>query len=120
MNIIRLFEDTPDIIAVPVGESIFERGDPGDKMYVVLEGIVEIRLGDRVLETVDSGGIFGEMALIDPAIRSASAVAQCGCRLAIVDETLFLQMVQQTPMFALEMMRVLASRLRKADRKLAL
>lgn len=119
MNIIELFSDTPEIIEVPVGEAIFERGDSGDRMYVVLEGIVEIRLGERVLETVDPGGIFGEMALIDSAIRSATAVAQCACRLAIVDQKLFLHMVQQTPPFALEMMRILASRLRKADRKLA-
>lgn len=118
MNIAQLFENTPEILEAPVGDTIFERGDAGAVMYVVLEGVIEVRIGNRVLETVQPGGVFGEMALIDPAPRSATAVAQCGCRLAVVDEELYLRTVQQTPMFALEMMRVLVTRLRKADRKL--
>ncbi len=119
MDIIRMFEDSPEILEVPVGELIFERGDAGEKMYVVLEGIVEIRLGERVLERVEAGGFFGEMALIDAASRSASASAQCACRLAVVDEKIFLELVQQTPLFALHMMRVFVARLRRADHKLA-
>lgn len=118
MNFAQLFEEASAVLEVPVGGTIFERDDAGDRMFVLLDGTVEIRLGNRVLETVQAGGVFGEMALIDRAPRSATAVAQTGCRLAVVDEDLYLRTVQQTPAFALEIMRVLVTRLRKADRRL--
>jgi CRP-like cAMP-binding protein len=120
MNLARLFENAADILAVDAGKPIFDRGDPGGgKMYVVLTGTVEIRLGDQVLESIEAGGFFGEMALIDDAPRSASAIAQAPSRLAVVDERQFLFMVEQTPFFSLHVMRVLVGRLRGLNRRLA-
>ncbi len=119
MNIARLFENSPDIVEYPVGGTIFERGDDaGGKMFVLLDGLVEIRIGDRTVETVEPGGFFGEMALIDEAPRSATAVAQVRSRLARVDEKQFIFMVQQTPFFSLHVMRVLVTRLRNLNRRL--
>jgi len=92
-----LFEHASNVVQVPAGETIFAAGDPGNgRMYVVLEGTVEIRLGNRTLDTIEAGGLFGEMALIDEGPRSASAIAQAHSRLAAVDERQFLFMVQQT------------------------
>ncbi len=119
MNLVRLFENSPDIVEVDVGGAVFSEADEVDAMYVVLEGTVEIRLGDRTLETIEPGGFFGEMALIDPSPRSATAVAQTRCRLAAVDEKRFLYMVQQTPFFAIEVMRTLVGRLRQMNRRLS-
>jgi CRP-like cAMP-binding protein len=118
MNLVRLFENSPKIIEVGVGDLIFSRGEPGNEMFVVLEGTVEIRLGDRTLETIDAGGFFGEMSLIDTDARSATAVAQTKCRLAAIDEKRFLYMVQQTPFFALQVMRTLVARIRQMNRRL--
>ena len=59
------------------GETIFRTGDAASELFVVQSGAVEIRIGDRVIETVPENGIFGEMALIDDAPRSATAVARC-------------------------------------------
>ncbi|MDZ4168829.1 MAG: cyclic nucleotide-binding domain-containing protein [Coriobacteriia bacterium] len=63
------------------GDTVFEEGDAAADMYVVRSGAVEIvreRDGARtVLERVEPGGFFGEMALFSPGVRSASAVA-CG------------------------------------------
>jgi CRP-like cAMP-binding protein len=81
-------------------------------MYVVLDGEVEVRVGNQVVDLVQPGTIMGEMALIDSGARSATAVARSACRLAVVAQKVFLYMVQQTPFFALEVMRVLADRLR--------
>ena len=57
------------------GKTIFQEGDRGDEFFIVVRGQVEIRSGDRLLETLEADGIFGEMALIDDSPRSATAVA---------------------------------------------
>jgi CRP/FNR family cyclic AMP-dependent transcriptional regulator len=95
------------------GEYIFREGDDSREMYAVLRGQVDIILGDRVLETVSPGGLFGEMALIDPAPRSADAVARSDCRIVPIDNRQFQLQVQQTPYFAIHVMRVQADRLRR-------
>lgn len=84
-------------------------------MYVVGEGEVDVGRDGRRLYTVRAGSLVGEMALIDQGPRSATAVAKTDCRLIPVDEYRFLVMVQQTPFFALEVMRLLVERLRLMD-----
>jgi CRP/FNR family transcriptional regulator, cyclic AMP receptor protein len=98
------------------GDVIFSEGDAADNFYVIQSGKVEIRLGNRVLETVGVHNIFGEMALIDTAPRSATAVAVSDVKLVPVGEKQFLFMVSRTPHFALNVMRVLARRLRVMNR----
>jgi CRP-like cAMP-binding protein len=97
------------------GETIFHQGEPRTFMFVVNEGDVEIRIGHTVAEVVGPGGIFGEMAMIDNSPRSATAVARSDCKLCPIDEKRFQFLVQQTPYFALEVLRVMANRLRHAD-----
>jgi CRP/FNR family transcriptional regulator, cyclic AMP receptor protein len=97
------------------GETIFQVYDMGSEMYVVIEGEVELRIGDNILETLGPGEPFGEMALIDQAPRTATAVARTACKLAVIPEKRFLFMVAQTPHFALQIMKVMADRLRKMN-----
>jgi CRP-like cAMP-binding protein len=94
------------------GEVIFREGDAATEFYVVQSGKVDIRLGNRLLGTVGDRDIFGEMALIDVAPRSATAVAATDVKLVAVGEKQFLFLVSQTPHFALNVMRTLARRLR--------
>ncbi len=103
----------PDARAFRAGDIIFREGDAGDQMFAVLDGEVEIRKGERVLETIGSGGVFGEMALIEKKPHSAAAVARSDCRVAAVNQSRFMLLVQQTPFFALQMMQVLSERLRR-------
>jgi CRP/FNR family cyclic AMP-dependent transcriptional regulator len=100
------------------GEAIFREFDMGAEMYVVLEGEVEISIGSKVVETLGPGEPFGEMALIDQAARTASAIAKIPCKLAVITERRFLFMVAQTPHFALQIMKVMADRLRKMNARL--
>ena len=81
-------------------------------MYIVKEGQVDLLYKGKLLATVEKGGIFGEMALIDFLPRSATAVAKTDCKLVPVDEKHFSRLVQETPTFALQVMRVLVHRLR--------
>jgi CRP-like cAMP-binding protein len=98
------------------GAVLFEEETPGTVMYVVRSGEVAIRVGGRTVETVAAGGIVGEMALLDNAPRSAAAVAVNRCEVVAIDQKQFLFLVQQTPFFALEVMRIMASRLRAMNR----
>jgi len=84
-------------------------------MYVVVEGAVEIRIGETLLETVEPGGMIGEMALIEQLPRSATAVASKDSKVSAVDRKRFLFLVQNHPFFALQVMEVLANRLRRMD-----
>jgi CRP/FNR family transcriptional regulator, cyclic AMP receptor protein len=112
MNLLNLFRNANNVLEYKEGSIIFSAGDPGDVMYVVLDGEAEVRVGSQVVDVITPGNLLGEMALIDARARSATAVAKSDCRLAVVDQKLFLYMVQQTPFFSLEVMRVLADRLR--------
>jgi CRP/FNR family transcriptional regulator, cyclic AMP receptor protein len=94
------------------GEVIFRQGDAATEFYVVQSGKVDIRLGNRLLGTVADRDIFGELALIDAAPRSATAVGATDVKIVAVGERQFLFMVSQTPHFALNVMRTLARRLR--------
>jgi CRP-like cAMP-binding protein len=104
--------------AYKAGETVFREGDDGYVMYVVLEGAVKLSVTGRSVEKVTKGGVFGEMALIDSAPRSATAVAATDCTLVSVTAERFKTLVQETPGFALEIMRVMASRLRSMDRRI--
>lgn len=97
------------------GQVIFKQGTPGHIMYVVQEGEVGIVYHDIVLEIVGPGGLLGEMALIDHSPRTASAIARTDCRVLPIDEHRFHVMVQETPDFALNVMRTMAERLRRMD-----
>jgi CRP/FNR family transcriptional regulator, cyclic AMP receptor protein len=98
------------------GDTIFSEGEQGDEFFVIVRGKVEIRSGDRRLETLGPKGIFGEMALIDDGPRSATVVALTDVTVAPIKERQFLFLVKHMPMFALKVMRVLAKRLRRQNK----
>lgn len=98
------------------GQVIFAEGQAGREMFLVRTGSVDLRIGDEVVETVEQGGIFGEMALVDPAPRSATAVAGPNCTLVLVEPDSFNDLLRRVPGLGLEVMKVMARRLRKANR----
>jgi CRP-like cAMP-binding protein len=106
------------VLDFKTGDVIFREGDPARELFIIQSGEVEIRLGNRVLETLPQYSIFGEMALIDNAPRSATAVAVSDVKLVSVGEKQFLFLISNTPHFALNVMRVMARRLRAANRAL--
>ena len=110
-----MFRHAKEVESFTEGQVIVREGDPSGVMYVVVEGEVDIVLRDNVVNSLGPGGIFGEMALVDHQRRSATAVAKTDCKLASIDERRFFFLIQQTPNFALSVMRVMASRLRSKD-----
>ena len=112
MQLSHLFRNTEFFIPYKAGDTVFKEGEPGDQMYVVLEGEVDIIVHERVVETVGVDNFLGEMALIDERPRSATAVARTDCKLAPINQNRFKFLVQQTPHFALHLMQGMAARLR--------
>jgi len=94
---------------------IFREGDKAEALFVIETGRVEIHGGHRVLAILGPGEFFGEMSLIDPSPRSATAVAATDVTLVPVSEKQFLKMISETPSFALDLLRLFARRLRARD-----
>jgi len=116
MTTINIFRSARDTVAFEPGQVVFEEGDPGDVMYAVVEGSVEIARDGHVIEAVPEGGIFGELALVDESARGATATAATAARLAKVDKKHFTYLVHEHPTFALQVMKVMAERLRNANK----
>ena len=112
MSAIQLLRNEKDVIQVPAGQTIFQEGEVGDAMYVVLDGTVDIVHKGKVIDQVETGSIFGEMALVDDEPRSASAIAKTDVQIARVNQQRFEFLVQYSPLFAVEVMRIMARRLR--------
>jgi CRP-like cAMP-binding protein len=111
-DLLSLFSHERNVVSYKAGQTIFEDGQPGDKMYVVLQGDVGIFAQGKLLLTAHPGTTFGELALIDNAPRTGSAIARTDVRLVPIDRQRFRFMVQETPDFALHVMHIMAERLR--------
>ena len=115
MKVTGLFNNAQGTVEFPAGSVIFKAGDTGEEMYGVVEGEIELRVNDEVVRTLTADDIFGEMALIDASPRSATAIATKDSVLAVINKNRFLFLVQETPMFALQVMSAMASRTRETD-----
>ena len=114
-DFLNLFSGDLETVALAAGASLFKKGEPAHTMYVVRSGAVQVHDGDTVFETVGPGGLIGEMALVDGAVRSAGARADVASEVIPVDERRFLAMIERTPYFAIRVMRVLTRRLRQTN-----
>jgi CRP-like cAMP-binding protein len=101
------------------GTVLFEEGQPGDFMYVVQSGEVEIRRqvgqAERVLAVLPPGEFFGEMAILNGRPRSATAVVKSDSRLIVIEGKTFEAMLRARPEIALRIIKTLATRLESAN-----
>lgn len=110
--------DTAVIVTVDGGDFLFREGDPADALYIVRKGVLRIVSGSIVYETVKPGGIVGEMGIVEQGgRRSASVIAGTRAELEKIDRSAFLMLIRSTPDFALEVMQVMARRLRVMNRR---
>jgi CRP/FNR family cyclic AMP-dependent transcriptional regulator len=112
-----------DSVRFPAGTTIFHHGDPGDAMYVVCEGEVEMFFkndtGERiVLETARSGDFFGEISLLDGGPRTASAVATKEVEALTVDRGDLDEFLRLRPAATMDFMGAIGRRLRETTRLL--
>ena len=101
------------------GDIIFKEGDTGNIMYGVIEGEVLMQLNGKEIEIIHAGDVFGVGALVHPdQLRTSTAIAKTPCTLGFLDRSHFLFAVQQTPLFALEVMRSYSDRFRRLKAEL--
>jgi len=99
-------------IKVPAGGTVFNRGEVGDCMYIVQSGVIDMVIGDKVVETVGANEAIGFMSMIDDKPRTSTAKAREDCELSLIDARIFRFMVDEVPNFATYIMGVLARRIR--------
>src|SRR5690242_3853611 len=112
MAILNLLKYVKDTVEFPEGHVIYKEGETNTGVaYVILEGEVEVTFEGKVIETTTDGGLLRELSLLDNLPHSSTCTAKTLVKAAPIDQQRFLFMVQQTPFFAIEVMRVMADRL---------
>ena len=108
----------PELVSVKPGEFLFREGEEGHAFYIVQKGTFRVVSGSTVYETVKAGDIVGEMAILNEgAPRSASVFAGTHYELLKIGKEKFLLLVANNPNFALDVMRVMARRLRVMNQR---
>ena len=111
---IKILIDSSNIQSFSAGAIIFQQGTKGKVMYGIINGEVEMLVNDKVIETIKQGDVFGQGALLhSDNLRASTAKAKTDCKIAILDKEHFLFAVQETPLFALEVMRSYSDRFRR-------
>ena len=94
------------------GSVVFNKGDPGSCMYVVQSGVIEMVIGDTVIEMCGPNEAIGFMSVIDGAARSSTARVKEAVELSIIDQRKFRFMIDEVPNFASYIMGAMARRIR--------
>jgi len=102
------------------GKTIIQAGAVGASMYVVMDGHVAISIGERVVERVSAGGIFGEMALVDRSARAATVVAESACALITIGRNEFIALIKAKPVFGALLLKALALRMQYLAQQVSL
>jgi CRP-like cAMP-binding protein len=100
----------------PAGAEIIREGEVGESLYIVVEGRVQVRKGDKPVAELSEREVFGEMALLDPAPRSATVKAVSDVTLLTIRREDFADIMAERHEIARGIIQVLTRRLRAATR----
>ena len=112
--------DVVDAISLKTGETLFNAGEPGESLFVVRSGSIELfikdTVGQKIVLTIsEAGDLFGELSLLDSGPRTATAVALSDTELLMLDRDDLLLLFQKRPDAALNMLAAMSTMTRKAD-----
>jgi CRP/FNR family transcriptional regulator, cyclic AMP receptor protein len=99
-------------VTYAAGSVVFNKDDSGSCMYVVQSGVIEMVIGDKVVEVCGPNEAIGFMSMIDGARRSSTARVKEACELSLIDQRKFRFMIDEVPNFALYIMGAMARRIR--------
>ena len=115
VDTIAIFQRQPELKHLKKGDVLYHEGDAADYMYGVVEGEIELVKHGKVIETLSHGATFGIGGILDVGPRLSTAIAKTDCKLAYLNQKHFLFAVQETPMFAIEVMKNYSHRLRTIE-----
>jgi CRP-like cAMP-binding protein len=99
------------------GDFVFTEGEPGDALYLIVEGKVKVHKGDKQLIQLGLRDVFGEMAVLDSEPRSASVTVLEDAVLLKIGRDDFRDILSERPEIAMGVMKVLTRRLRETSKK---
>jgi len=107
-----------DEISFPANYTIFEEGEEGRSLYIVVYGRVKVHLGAQELAQLDKGTFFGEMSLFDAEPRSASVTTLEPCDCLTLNQRQLIDAIEETPEISINITRSLSRRIRDLNKKL--
>ena len=112
---LTLVGKSADPAAVRSGTTVVSEGTPGHEFYLILEGTAVVRRNGRKVATLGPGNYFGELALLDNGVRSATVVAETDLSVLIIGQRQFFGVLEEVPAVSLKLLANMAHRLREAD-----
>jgi len=106
-----------DEVAVPAGKVLVSEGSTGHEFFLILDGQAAVKRGGKKVATLGPGQYFGELALLDRGVRSASVVAETPMNLLVLGQREFSGVLDEVPGLAHKLLTMMAGRLREADAK---
>ncbi len=127
---LSIFNETPETILLELaplmqqevlqqGNLVFKEGEPGDCMYIINTGEIEIHKGNTTLAILQAKEVFGELSLLDAETRSATATVKTDCLLFKIDQQPFYALIESRPEVAMGFIKILSKRLRQINEKAA-
>jgi CRP/FNR family cyclic AMP-dependent transcriptional regulator len=107
-----------DELSFPSHHTIFEQGEEGRSLYIVVSGRVRVHVGDRDLAFLEKGTFFGEMSLFDAEPRSASVTTVENCDCLTLNQLQLIDAIEETPEIAVNITRSLSRRIRELNSKI--
>ena len=125
---LSIFADTPETILAEIAHlveevelvkdsTIFKEGDIGNCMYIIFRGSVRIHKGDQTLAVFHEKEFFGELSLLDPETRSATATTITECFLLKIDQESMYDLFESRPEVVRGVMQILCRRIRMMNQK---
>ncbi len=110
-----LFRHDPDFIKIKAGNNLFNEGDSGDQMYVLITGKAAVSIKGVLINHCSAGDFVGEMAVVDGSPRYGTITAITDCKFVVICKERFHFLIDESPGFALEIIRIMARRLKECD-----
>jgi CRP-like cAMP-binding protein len=105
------------------GEDIVTEGEVGDCMFIIQHGTADVIRNEEgeatVVDTMESGELFGEMAIVENTVRSSTVRARGEVRAITIDRKTFMRRIQEDPSLAISVLEVLCHRVRNLDNTIA-
>src|SRR5919199_890377 len=106
-----------DELSFPADHTIFTQGEEGRSLYILVQGMVRVHIGDRDLAQLKEGACFGEMSLFDAEPRSASVTTIEPCNCLMLTQLQLYDAIDETPGIAINIIRLLSRRIRELNSK---